>query len=149
MPSLPKCSTSATVIPMPATRTTKAPISKSVDPTLLESPEKKSESRITAPKSATDEPVMTNCPKEERLCPASASTGTTMPSEVAESMIATSSGACMSPATPSNEATPNAITSESANPIPALRSAAQQAAEIDLHPSQEQQERQADQGHKL
>jgi hypothetical protein len=69
-----------------------------VDPTLLESSEKKRDRRMMAPKSAIDDPAMISCPSVVLLWPASASTGITMPSDVLDSMIATSRGTWMIPA---------------------------------------------------
>ena len=92
-----ECSASASASPVAITSTTKPAIKRRVDPALLESPEKKRESRMIAPKSAIDEPAMISWPSAVLLWPASASTGITMPSDVLDSMIATSSGASMRP----------------------------------------------------
>ena len=52
---------------------------------------------MIAPKSAIDAAAMISCPKVEEISPESLSTGTSTPSEVAQRMIATSSGVSTSP----------------------------------------------------
>jgi hypothetical protein len=90
-------------------------ISSRVEPT-PPSPEKKIESRITAPKSAIVPAATISCPKVEEISPASFSTGMRTPSEVAQRMIATKSGVSMSPLAFSAMATTIAIRNESTKP---------------------------------
>ena len=72
------------------------PSSSSVEP-VPPSPEKKIVSRMIAPKSAIDAAAMISWPNVEAISPASLSTGTSTPSDVAHRMIATSSGVSTRP----------------------------------------------------
>src|ERR1700730_1030875 len=85
--------------------------------------EKKSESRMTAPKSASEAPAITCWPKPLSLWPASFRTGTTRPSEVARSVMAMKRGALTRPAGTTAKPTPTPIASEARNPAPASLSA--------------------------
>ena len=67
---------------------------------------------MIAPKSATEPAATTSCPKVEEISPASLSTGTITPSDVAHRMIATSSGVSMSPPARSSSATATAMAKE-------------------------------------
>ena len=104
-------------------------------------------SRMIAPKSAIDAAAMISCPNVEEISPASLSTGTSTPSEVAHRMIATSSGVSTRPPALEPEAdTTSAIANESAKPErgqPQHRPA--QLLELDLEPGEEEHEREADQ----
>ena len=88
-----------------------------------DSREKKSESRITVAKSAIVPLAMMSCPKVEPLSPASLRTGTSTPSDVADSTIATNSG-CVDEAARLRAAGPTtiAIPSETTKPTRARRS---------------------------
>ena len=101
-------------------RTTRPPIKSSVEPT-PPSPEKKIESRITAPKSAIVPAATISWPKVEEISPASFSTGIRTPSEVAQRMIAISSGVSISPVAFSTSATSNAIPKDTTNAISVTR----------------------------
>ena len=79
-----------------AASTTSQPIRSRVAPT-PPSPEKKTESRITAPKSAIVPAAITSWPKVVSIWPLSLSTGIRTPSEVAQSVIAISSGVSIRP----------------------------------------------------
>src|SRR5215210_5929848 len=94
--------------------TARAPRRRSVDPT-PPSPEKKSVSRMMAPKSAMDADATMSCPKGDEISPVSFSTGTMTPSEVAHRMIATSSGVSTSPAADIPKPTITAIAKETTN----------------------------------
>ena len=98
---------------------------------------------MIAPKSAIEPAAMTSCPNVEAISPASLSTGISTPSEVAQRMIATSSGVSTRPAALQQRARPtSAIPNESAKPSrrqPQHRPA--QPREVDLQPGQEEQER--------
>ncbi len=87
----------ATVIPPTAARTTNPPRSTSLAAVLVASREKNSDSRTTVAKSATDEAAIVSWPSGDAASPASFKTGTMSPSDVAESVIATSSGRCTIP----------------------------------------------------
>ena len=102
-------------------RVPSAPSRSSVEP-VPPSPEKNTESRMIAPKSAIVAAATTSCPNGEAISPASLSTGMSTPSEVAQRMIATSSGVSTSPAAPRPSATARAIANESAKPSPVRRS---------------------------
>ena len=91
-----ECSAPRTTASTVAASTNSAPSSSSVEP-VPPSPEKKIESRMIAPKSAIDAAAMISCPKVEEISPESLSTGTSTPSDVAQRMIATSSGVSTSP----------------------------------------------------
>jgi hypothetical protein len=71
--------------------------STAVEPGPL-SPEKKSDNRMTAPKSATEAAASMSCPNFVLCSPTSASTGMITPREVADRMIATSRGMLTNPA---------------------------------------------------
>ena len=86
------------------------------------SPEKNSDSRMIAPKSAIDAAAMISWPKVEAISPASLSTGTSTPSDVAHRMIATSSGVSTSPPALSSSDTATAIANDSAKPAAVSRS---------------------------
>ena len=88
-----QCPTSAIATPTAAARRAKPASRSSVAQTLVASPEKNSDSRTIAPKSVIEAAAMTSWPGGVPSRPVSASTGTTMPKAVAESMIATSNGA--------------------------------------------------------
>ncbi len=66
-------------------------------PALPPEVEKKNDNTTTAAKSATVAAAMAVCPTVVAPCPASLSTGTTRPSDVAESATAISSGCCTQP----------------------------------------------------
>jgi hypothetical protein len=93
-----------------------------VAPTLPESLEKNSESNTMAEKSAIEAAAMICSPRGVATSLASASTGTTIPSAVAESMIATNSGASITPAARSTNANTRASTMDRTKPPAALRS---------------------------
>jgi hypothetical protein len=93
-----------------------------LEPSPDPSPEKKSVSRITAAKSATVPPAITSCPNPDALTPASFSTGTISPSDVAVSAIPINSGESTSPTPASSRPTTSARPSEIANPIAGRRS---------------------------
>ena len=115
---------------------------------LLESFENRSESRITAPKSAIEEAAITSWPKVEEICPESFSTGTSTPSEVALSSTARNTGCFTTPAPFSSDADRqrDAERHHEAEQRDAEDPAAQPA-ELDLEPGEEQQHRQADGRH--
>ena len=101
---------------------------------------------MIAPKSAIEAAAMISCPNVDEISPASLSTGTSTPSEVAHRMIATSSGVSTRPAALSPSATTTAIPNERAKPSAASRSdPAAQLVELDLEARQEQHEREPDQ----
>jgi hypothetical protein len=104
-----------------APSTTSRPINTSAEPA-PPSPEKKTDSRMIAPKSAIDAAPMISWPKVVEISPASFSTGTSTPSEVAQRMIATSSGVSISPPAFRISATPTAMTNETANATVVSRS---------------------------
>ncbi len=74
---------------------------------------------MIAPKSAIVLAAITSCPSVEPLSPASLSTGISTPSEVAESAIATSSGASTRPASLRPPAATSAIANDTAKLTPA------------------------------
>ena len=78
------------------------------------SPEKNSDSRMIAPKSAIEPAARTSWPNLLPLSPASLSTGMITPSEVAQRTIATSSGVSTRPAPSRPRATTTAIANETA-----------------------------------
>ena len=87
-----ECSTPA-MSSATSTATTNSPPSRmTFDAVEPDSREKKSESRITVAKSAIVPAAMTSWPKVEPISSASLSTGTSTPSEVADSTMATNSG---------------------------------------------------------
>ena len=86
-----------------------------------DSREKKSESRITVAKSAIVPAAMTSCPKVEPISSESLSSGTSTPSEVADSTMATNSGWEARPPAFSSSPTTIASTRETANPSSASR----------------------------
>ena len=111
-----ECSAPRTARKTAAARPNSPPSSSSVAP-VPPSPEKKIESRMIAPKSAIEAAAMISCPKVVESCPESLSTGTSTPSEVAQRMIATSSGvSTRSTACRPNE-TASATASEIAKPV--------------------------------
>ena len=108
--------------PRVTTKTTAAsantlPSSTSVEP-VPPSPEKKSDSRMIAPKSAIDAAAMISCPNVDAISPASLSTGTSTPSDVAHRMIATSSGVSTRPPAWRPSETSSAIPNESGEAEP-------------------------------
>ena len=109
-----ECSAPRTAPKTTTASTASAPRSKSVDPT-PPSPEKKRVSRMIAPKSAIDAAATMSWPKGDEISPVSFSTGTITPSEVAQRMIATSSGVWTSPAADSPKPTTTAIAKETMN----------------------------------
>ena len=144
-----ECSAVRTAKKTAAASTTSDPISSSVDPT-PPSPEKKIESRITAPKSAIVPAAMISCPKVDEISPASLSTGISTPSEVAQRMIATSNGVSTRPPAFSKQPDGDRESErerEAEQAQPQHLSA--QAREVDLEARQEQQERQPDHGDHL
>ena len=104
-------------------------------------PEKNSDSRMIAPKSAIEAAAITSWPKLEPMLPESLSTGTITPSEVATSTIATNSGDLTKPPAcrpkPSDdrdrERDREAERGELQDPSP-------QALDVDLEAGEEQQE---------
>ena len=100
---------------------------------------------MIAPKSAIEAAETISWPNVDEISPASLSTGTITPSEVAQRMIATSSGVCTRPAALSPKPTTTAIANESAKPsaVSAQHPPAQ-LLELDLEPGEEQHERQTD-----
>ena len=104
-----------TVTNTTAASTSSAPRSSSVEPT-PPSPEKNSVSRMIAPKSAIDAADTISCQNGVEISPESFSTGTITPSEVAQRMIATSSGVSTRPAADSPRPTTTAIPNETAKP---------------------------------
>ena len=109
--------TKKTTIP----RSASAPSSSSVDPA-PPSPEKNRVSRMIAPKSAIEAAETISWPNVDEISPASLSTGTITPSDVAQRMIATSSGVCTRPAVLSPNPTTTATPNESAKPSAVSRS---------------------------
>ena len=99
-----ECSAPRTAPKTTAASTTSAPSSSSVEPA-PPSPEKKIDSRMIAPKSAIDAAATISWPNVDEISPASFSTGTMHASEVAQRMIATSSGVSTSPPAASPSAT--------------------------------------------
>ena len=101
---------------------------------------------MIAPKSAIDAAATMSWPKGDEISPVSFSTGTITPSDVAQRMIATSSGVWTSPAADSPKPTTTAIAKETTN---AERRQAQdlsaQLLELDLEAREEQHEAKADQ----
>jgi len=87
-----------------------------------DSREKNSESRMTVAKSAIVPAAITSWPNVEPISPASLRTGTSTPSEVAESTIAMNSGCEARPPAFSSSPTTMAIASDSAKPVDASRS---------------------------
>ena len=98
------------------------PRSSNIGPIPADSAEKNSDSRITAPKSAIDAAATTSWPASPSIASASLRTGTTSPSDVAHSVIATSSGAVVSPVAAMATPRPIAIANDSAKPASARRS---------------------------
>ena len=88
----------------------------------FDSPEKNSVSRMTAPKSATVLPAMTSWPKSELALPESLSTGTTRPSDVADSVMAMSSGDWIRPPARSRKPMTSPSASEMISPMAGRRS---------------------------
>ena len=142
--SAPRMTTNVT-----ASRATKSPSRIAVDPGPL-SPEKNSESRITAPKSAIDAAARTSCPNRLVSSPTSLSTGMITPSEVPQRMIATSSGVSTRPAALSPK---RGDDRDRERDRPSDRRQPQQppsqAVEIDLEPGEEEQEGESEQGEDL
>src|SRR5262249_57797368 len=87
-----------TARPVTATSPANAPSTTPFEPVLPPEEEKNSESKTIAAKSAMLAAASALCPTSLPTCPASLSTGTTRPSEVAESAIASSSGSDPQPA---------------------------------------------------
>ena len=107
-------------------------------------PEKNSDSRMIAPKSAIEAAAITSWPKLEEMLPESLSTGTITPSEVATSTIATNSGDLTKPPACRPRPTTIAITNETTKPSAvSFRILSAQALQVDLEPRQKQQKRQA------
>ena len=82
--------------------------------------EKNSDTRITVATSASEAPAITSCPNVVLVWPASRSTATTIPNEVAARMMATSTGVPASPAASKPKATRKASASETANAAPTV-----------------------------
>ncbi len=98
----------------------KPPIRSSVEP-IPPSPEKNTDSRMIAPKSAMEPAATTSWPKVDEISPASLSTGMITPSEVADRMIATSKGVSINPAAFRPSDTAIAIPNETTNPMAGSR----------------------------
>ncbi len=76
---------------------------------------------MIAPKSAIDAAATISWPKVDEISPASFSTGTITPSDVAHRTIATRRGVSTSPVARSPSDTSTAIANETANPIAVMR----------------------------
>ena len=139
-----ECSTPAIARPTSATTSPKTASRISVPAVLVDPlPEKNTESRMIAPKSAIDAAAITSWPKFELMLPESFSTGTITPSEVATSTIATNSGDFTKP--PACKPIPStiAITNDTREPERSkLQNPAAQALNVDLEAGEKQQESQ-------
>ena len=100
--------------------TANIPSRTSFPPTPPSLSENSSESRTTAAKSATDAPAMVNCPTGWSTWPASFSTGTTSPKEVADRATAMSRGDFTHPTAPNASPTATPRSRVSPNPAPAV-----------------------------
>ena len=115
-------SSRSTVNAIAAIRTTKPPSSTIFAPAPLPSPENNSESRTIVAMSEMDAAAITIWPNCVDASPLSFRTGITIPSDVAESMIAISSGAPVTPAASSITPAPTATANEKTKLSAVIRS---------------------------
>src|SRR5918911_1130625 len=106
---------------IPAASTANSPSRTAVDSIPEPFWEKNSDNRITVAKSATDALAITSCPNPVPVSPASFSTATTIPNEVAARSMPTNSGASARRAARSTSPAAMASRSETKNASPTIR----------------------------
>ena len=137
--------------PMTTTKAPKMPSRMSLPAVSVEPlPEKNSESRMIAPKSAIEAAAITSCPKSDEMFPESLSTGTITPSDVETRTIAMKRGDLMKPPASKREPDDDPDRKRDRRRRAPLRaSPAPQTLDVDLQAGQEEQEGQTDQGEDL